>query len=143
MESKLKPKLRDYCTKEFIKFIGFNSLGAMVNFGSRIAFNLFANYAVSVVLAYFMGMATAFFLDKAFVFKQAANKTSRQMVGFAIINVLSLGQTLLFSWLFRSVVFPGIGFAFYPDAVAHLIGIIIPVFTSFLGHKYFSFGVQE
>ena len=32
-----------------------------------------------------------------------------------------------------------VGFEFYPEAVAHAIGVVFPVFTSFIGHKYFSF----
>jgi hypothetical protein len=36
-------------------------------------------------------------------------------------------------------VFPAIGFSFYPEAVAHAVGVIFPVFTSFFGHKYLSF----
>jgi putative flippase GtrA len=36
-------------------------------------------------------------------------------------------------------VFPAIQFTFHADTVAHVVGVVAPVFTSYLGHKYFSF----
>ncbi len=35
--------------------------------------------------------------------------------------------------------FPYISFNFYPEAVAHAIGIAVPTVISFIGHKRFSF----
>jgi putative flippase GtrA len=87
-------------------------------------------------------MVTAFVLNKFFVFKKKDSKrTPRQFFIFVLVNLVAVVQTLLFSLLFRNVVFPAVGFTFFPDEVAHLIGVGLPVFTSFLGHKYFSFKV--
>ena len=138
----MKAKIGDYFTKEFILFLVFSGFAAVVNFGSRIVFSIWLNYVVAIILAYLCGMITAFVLNKFFVFnKRAADKTPRQFGIFVIVNLLAVAQTLLFSLLFRNVILPGLNFTFYPDEVAHLIGVGIPVFTSFLGHKYFSFKV--
>ena len=135
-------KIKDFISKEFILFLLCNGFAAVVNFGSRIIFSLWLEYATSIIIAYICGMITAFTLNKFFVFnKRAANKTPRQFIIFALVNILAVAQTLLFSLLFRDIIFPRLDFTFYPDEVSHFIGVAIPVFTSFLGHKYFSFKV--
>jgi|TARA_B100000315_G_scaffold100179_1_gene92102 putative flippase GtrA len=40
-------------------------------------------------------------------------------------------------------IFPSIAFDFHPHAIAHAAGVAFPVFTSFIGHKYFSFKVDD
>ena len=138
----MKARINDYFTKEFLLFLLCNGFAAVVNFCSRIVFSIWLDYTIAIVIAYICGMITAFTLNKFFVFnKRQASKTPRQFLIFAVVNVLAVAQTLLFSLLFRNVIFPGMNFTFYPDEVAHLIGVAIPVFTSFLGHKYFSFKV--
>ena len=134
-----KPHIKDYFTREFIAFLVCNTFAAGVNFGSRILFSMLVRYEVAIVFAYCCGILTAFTLNKFFVFDAKKGKTGKQLLGFVLVNILGLALTLLFSLLFRNVIFPQIGFSFYPDEIAHFIGIAIPVFTSFLGHKYFSF----
>lgn len=136
---RLVSKFQDYFTPEFVKFFGCSTIAAGVNFGSRILFSLFAPYAIAIVLAYCCGIITAFVLNKIFVFKESKAKTYRQFMMFVVVNLFGLAQTLLVSLLLMGVVFPKVGFTFHPEEVAHLIGVGIPVFTSFLGHKYLSF----
>jgi putative flippase GtrA len=81
----------------------------------------------------------AFILNKIFVFDSKRGNTGKQLFGFVAVSLLGLAQTLLLSLVFRNYAFPAIGFNFYPDAVAHFIGLGTTAFTSFLGHKYFSF----
>jgi putative flippase GtrA len=133
------PHIKDYFTREFIMFFVCNTLAAGVNFGSRILFNKMMPYEPSIFFAFCCGLLTAFTLNKLFVFDAKHGKTGRQLFGFVVVNILGLAQILLFSLLFRDLIFPRIGFTFHPDAAAHIIGISVPVFTSFLGHKYFSF----
>lgn len=139
----MKLKLSDYFSMEFIKFLCCNGFAAVVNFCSRIVINHFTTYITAVVIAYCCGMVTAFVLNKIFVFRGSKHNTGRQFTGFVIVNLFAVAQTVLFSMLFHSYIFPKIGFAFYPDEAAHFIGISIPIFTSFLGHKHFSFGGEK
>jgi putative flippase GtrA len=134
-----KPQIKDYFSREFIAFFMCSTFAAGVNFGSRILFSMAVCYVIAIVFAYICGILTAFTLNKFFVFDAKKGKTGKQLLWFVIVNILGLVQTLLFSLLFRSFIFPQTGFSFYPDEAAHLIGIAIPVFTSFLGHKYISF----
>jgi len=134
-----KPHIKDYFTREFMAFLACNTFAAGVNFGSRIVFSMVMQFEIAVFFAFCCGLLTAFTLNKFFVFHAKHGNTGKQLFGFVVVNILGLGQIYLFSLLFRNLIFPGIGFTFHHDEIAHLIGISIPAFTSFLGHKYFSF----
>ncbi len=58
---------------------------------------------------------------------------------FVIINILAMLQTYVISIGLAKYIFPAISFNYYPETVAHAIGITTPVFSSFLGHKYLTF----
>ena len=45
--------------KEFIMFVAAGGFAALVNFLSRIVFNIWLSFETSVVLAYLVGMVTA------------------------------------------------------------------------------------
>jgi len=134
-----RPHIKDYFTRQFIMFFLCSTFAAGVNFGSRILFNIVVSFEVSVVFAYGCGFFTAFVLNKMFVFDEKQGRTRQQLFGFAVVNVFAFVQTMGFSIFFRSMVFPAIGFILFADEIAHLIGVGVPMFTSFLGHKYFSF----
>lgn len=131
--------LKDYCSMEFIKFLTVSGFAAAINFLSRIIINYFTSYAAAIVLAYFVGMVTAFSLNKTFVFQKGKKNSAKQFMVFTSVNIAAIIQTLVISILFRDYFFPYVDFKFYNDEVAHVIGLSVPAFTSFLGHKYFSF----
>ena len=134
-----KPHIKDYFTKQFILFVVCSTFAAGVNFGSRILFSMAVRYEVAIVFAFCCGLLTAFTLDKFFVFDAKQGKTGKQFIIFFFVNAIGLVLTLSFSLLFRNIIFPAVHFTFYPDEVAHFIGIAVPMFTNFIGHKYFSF----
>jgi putative flippase GtrA len=135
----MQSKLKDFFTAEFVKFFICSALAAGVNFTSRVLLSQYVKYAIAVFLAYICGILTAFTLNKFFVFNRRKGKVSRQFSVFVIVNLLGLVQTMCFTLLFRNVIFTKTGLSFYPDEIAHLIGIGAPMFVSFFGHKYFSF----
>lgn len=135
----MKSKLWDYFSLEFLKFLGVSGFAAGINFVSRIIINHFTGYAVAIVLAYVVGMITAFSLNRVFVFQKGKKKSTKQFMIFALVNGAAIVQTLVISLLLRGYFFPNINFQYHPDEVAHIIGLGVPAFTSYLGHKYFSF----
>lgn len=84
--------------------------------------------------------AYRFFLFKIWVFGATqSSKALRESIWFIIINALALFQTLLISIGLTDYVFSFMQFHFYPEDCAHIIGVLFPVFTSFIGHKYLTF----
>lgn len=133
--------ISDFKSPEFIGFIVCGAVAAAVNVASRIIFDtILQSYIISILLAFIAGLLTGFVLDKYLIFKKSKKATEWQLCAFIAINLIGVLQTVLFSLLFYEIIFPIINWTFYPDTIAHIIGVGIPVFTSYLGHKYISFG---
>lgn len=125
--------------RRFFYFSLAGGTAALVNFGSRIAFSHFMAYALAIVLAYCLGMLTAFLLNRVFVFTDAVTPLRHQALWFVTINVAAVLQTLLVSLLLARWVFPWLGMTFHPEVVAHAFGVVVPVVTSYVGHKRLTF----
>jgi len=126
-------------SQRFIKFIIVGGIAAALNFLSRILFSQFVSFRLAVILAYLVGMITAFILAKRFVFEESQQSTHKQFYYFTLVNGLAIIQIWVVSVGLAEYIFPAINFTFFREEVAHLIGITIPVFTSYIGHKKLSF----
>ena len=126
--------------RQFVIFVFCGGLAACANLGSRWLFSHWLPYAPAIVLAYLVGMLTGYLLFKFFVFSGAhSRRVLRECLWYVLVNVLALAQTLLISLLLARWLFPGIGMTHHGEDIAHLFGVAVPVFTSYLGHKYFTF----
>jgi putative flippase GtrA len=127
--------------RQFVYFIAAGGIAAAVNFLSRIAINTWMPYSIAIVLAYLLGMLTAFVLNRAFVFREATNPIHHQAIWFTIINLFAVLQTLGVSLLLAREIFPLLGFGWHRELVAHAIGVATPIITSYIGHKHLSFKI--
>lgn len=125
--------------KEFFQFLIVGGLAAGINFISRIGFSELVSYRSAIVLAYIVGMITAFILSKLYVFDKSGRHYMEELKDFTIVNIFAVIQVWLISVGLAEYFFPYINFSFYPEEVAHLIGLGIPAVTSYFGHKHFSF----
>ena len=128
--------------KRFALFLFAGGTAALVNILSRIAFNWLMPYEVAIVVAYLCGMTTAYLLNKRFVFASSGRGVASEYTRFALVNLAAVAQVWVISVGLARLVFPAIGFAWHAETVAHIIGVTIPVFTSYLGHKHFSFAAK-
>jgi putative flippase GtrA len=124
---------------QFARFVMVGGLAALANVVSRWAFNFAMPYVPSIVLAYGVGMATAFALNRRFVFAGATRPLHGQLLWFTAINVAALAQTLAVSLLLSRFLLPKLGWTFHPETIAHIVGVVVPVFTSYLGHRHLTF----
>lgn len=129
-------------TRQFTMFLLVGGLAAAVNFGSRIALGTVLNYVPSIVVAFCLGMVTAFVLNRALVFKSASNALHHQAAWFVAINGLAMIQTVLVSLALARWVLPGLGVEKYAETIAHAVGVAVPVITSYFGHKHLSFSAK-
>jgi len=127
-----------------IRFLMAGGLAALVNFGSRFFYNLFVDFSVAVVLAFFTGLTTGFVLNKYYVFTTSRNTVAQEMGWFVFINLLALLQTWGLS-VYLAHLLPQVlpvqdkSGVELSKAIAHGAGVLLPVFTSYLGHKYLTF----
>lgn len=126
-------------SRQFLVFLLTGGFAAAVNFGSRILYNRAMPFSSAVILAYITGMITAFVLAKLFVFKDSRQATHRAAGWFILVNLVAVAQTWAISMLLVKWVLPAMGVTAYTREIAHGIGVVVPVFTSYLGHKHFSF----
>lgn len=123
----------------FIAFILISGFASLANLLARVMFDLVTSYEISIILAFPVGLITAFVLNRMFVFKPAEMAWHGQLARFLLVNLLMLVQIFLISMLFARLVFPAIGMTFHPETAAHAIGLVSPIFTSFWAHKHFTF----
>tara|TARA_B100001939_G_C16805366_1_gene557558 strand:- start:159 stop:560 length:402 start_codon:yes stop_codon:yes gene_type:complete len=126
-------------SSQFKIFIITGGIAAIVNFGSRFIFEIWFTFSLSIIISYICGMITAYILAKIYVFKESRQTQAKSIFYFTCVNILAVSQTWLISVGLAIHIFPSIGFNFYIKEIAHGIGILVPVFTSYLGHKYLSF----
>jgi len=124
---------------EFFQFLIVGGFAAGINFISRIGFSELVSYRYAIILAYLVGMITAFLLSKHYVFEKSGRKYKDELRDFTIVNIFAVIQVWLISVGLAEYLFPYFSFTFYPEEVAHLIGLGIPVISSYFGHKYYSF----
>ncbi len=130
--------------KEFIIFVLCGGMAALANLIARYVLFLFIPYQYAIILAHIIGMIVAFTLFKFFVFVRRQNYgTFREYSGFVLINMLTLLITLGVSLFFAEYFFPYIQMTWYPYDIAHIIGVSVPVISSYFGHKYITFGGKE
>jgi putative flippase GtrA len=125
--------------RQMAAFIATSGAAALANFASRAAFSVFLPFAVAIVAAFCIGLGTAFLLNRRYVFTDGTDTAARQFVRFTAVNLIGLAQTLGISLLLADYVLPSIGWHWHAAEIAHAVGIAVPIATSFLGHKYFSF----
>lgn len=131
--------IKNFISLQFFTFLVTGGTAALVNFGSRIFYNNWFSFSTSIVVAYLTGMITAFILVKLFVFKQSQQSLSKSIVFFILVNVVAVVQTWLISMGLAYYLLPRFHVMQYIKEIAHAVGVIIPVFTSYIGHKRFSF----
>lgn len=125
--------------RQFLIFLITGGTAAGVNFLSRILYNQWVDFSQAIILAYITGMITAFVLARLFVFKRSTQSLHRSVMFFTLVNVLAAAQTWIISMLLASYVLPGLGIDFFNHEIAHAVGVVVPVFTSYIGHKRWSF----
>lgn len=131
--------MKAFMNKQFTLFVVTGGIAAAANFGSRILYNRWVDFSTAVVLAYITGMIVAFLLAKAFVFKESTQSTNKSVMYFIIVNIFAVLQTWLISMGLALYLLPALGIKMYVHELAHAAGVMAPVFTSYLGHKHFSF----
>ncbi len=122
-----------------VRFVLVGGFASCVNLAARVVFNLVTSYEVAIVLAFPVALTTAFALNRAFVFDAGAGNWKRQYWRFFLVNLATLAQILLVSVAFARFIFPALGFRWNAELIAHAIGLLSPIPTSYWAHKKYSF----
>jgi len=121
------------------RFLLAGGAAAAANYGSRFLFSRWVRYEWAIVLAYLLGMTVAFVLMRGYVFNAGDKPPGRQVAIFVAVNLFALLQTLLVSVALVRWVLPSMGVVSRTEAIAHLVGVLVPVVTSYFGHRMLTF----
>lgn len=124
---------------KFGRFLGVGGLAAATNFGSRFAWSLILPFEAAVICAYATGMVLAFILFRLFVFPGSPLPLAVQARNFLVVNVIGASLTFATAFVLVRGLFPLIGFAWHAEAIGHGMAIVVPVATSWIGHRRFTF----
>ena len=126
-------------SKGFFKFIFTGGIAALVNIFTRFIFSFFLNFTLSILFSYLIAMLLAYFLARSFVFKKSKKPFFSSLAVFSLVNLFAICQTLLISLITKEYLSDKILNIQYIYFISHTLGVVTPVFTSFIGHKYLSF----
>lgn len=126
-------------SRQFAVFLLTGGTAAAVNFGSRIVYSQWLAFSPAVLLAYLSGMITAFVLARLFVFTESTQSLGRSAAFFILVNLLAVAQTWAVSMAMLHLLMPALGIERFAMEISHAAGVVVPVFTSYLGHKHWSF----
>lgn len=135
-------KFANLLNRPFIRFALSGGIAAGVNILSRMALSQIANYSAAIVIAYLIGMTTAYFLMKLFVFETSGRSVQQEYLRFGLVNLVALVQVWAVSVILKNYVFNSISFSFHTETIAHVIGVLSPIATSYFMHKHFSFAAR-
>ena len=125
--------------REFILFLITGGAAALINVVSRMGFSIVVRFELAVLLAYGVGMITAYMLARKYVFLSSRISIRRSFAGFALVNLFAVLQTWVVSVGLRNWLLPLLGIVVFRDLLAHAIGVAVPVVSSYFGHKHISF----
>ena len=131
--------VRQFISRQFLVFLLTGGTAAVINFGSRIVYSKWLNFSSAVILAYITGMITAFVLAKLFVFKESQQPVHHSAAFFILVNLVAALQTWAISMGLAYYLLPWMGVTLFVREISHAVGVIFPVFTSYIGHKRWSF----
>ena len=131
--------IQQFMSRQFLSFLLTGGFAAAVNFGSRIVYSNWLNFSSAVIVAYITGMITAFALAKLFVFTESQQPVHHSAAFFVLVNMVAILQTWAISMGLAYYILPWLGVSLFVHEIAHAVGVVFPVFTSYIGHKRWSF----
>jgi len=122
----------------FLIFLLVSGFAAVANVGARVMFGLWFPYLESIVLAFFVGLGTAFTLNRLIVFRDRSGQVHHQAAWFVAVNLFALVQTAAISivlarWVLTPLDLP------YAETWAHMLGVAAPAITSYIAHNRLTF----
>jgi putative flippase GtrA len=121
------------------RFLATGGFAALVNISSRYLLTPVIGFEASVLLAYLIGMITAYLLFRLFVFGSSGRTMVSEAYRFVLVNILALILVWVVSVGLARIVFPAIAFQWHSEDIAHLVAVCVPAISSYIGHLHFTF----
>lgn len=128
-----------YASVQFAKFVFIGGVALALHWAARIVFDMWVSFSAAVILAYGVGMASAFILNRRFVFPKSRQDRQHEILYFVIVNLTAFPFVWLISSALGQRLLPLYVDAELARALGHAIAITTPVFFNFAAHKFLTF----
>jgi putative flippase GtrA len=128
-----------YINAQFGRFLVVGGIALVLHWLSRFVFNWFVGYGWAIVMAYLIGIAAAFLLNRVYVFTYSDQTFEHEALWFFLVNIAAfpmvwsvayvLGDRVLTNWMPQQPAF----------AIGHAVAIVLPTFVNFALHKLITF----
>jgi putative flippase GtrA len=135
----MKTALKRLLSSPFIRFAFSGGLAAGVNILSRLALSQILPYSIAIAIAFLFGMVTAFTLMKLLVFEKTGQRIHHEYLRFCLVNAIAFVQVWAVSIVLAQFLLPALGVHSHDETIAHVIGVLSPIVTSYFLHKHFTF----
>lgn len=131
-----------FYNSQFLRYFGAAFVALIANLISRIFYELFFGFGVSVALGYVSGHFVNFAISQKYIFpKESYKSTKIAFVRFSLVACVGLFvQTFIAIVALNAMQSANMGFEMqWQKLIAHICGIGASFICNFLGHKFFSF----
>lgn len=131
--------IKHFVSVQFLLFMLVGATAATLHWLARYVISIWLSFPLAVALAYFVGIAVAFGLNRKYVFPSSSRPVQKQARDFMVVNLIFFPVVWSASIFIRRFL-NEIGVVLYADGIAHGLAITIPVFMTFLIYKFIAFG---
>ena len=131
-----------FYNSQFLRYFGSAFVALIVNLASRIFYELFFGFGVSVALGYISGHFVNFAISQKYIFPKDNYKSAKiAFVRFSLVACVGLVvQTSIAIFALKILQGADLGLQTqWQKLIAHICGISASFICNFLGHKFFSF----
>lgn len=133
--------IRHFFSAQFLLFLGVGTSAAALNWLTRLVLDNWISFPAAVLLAYVVGMTTAFELNRRFVFPTSPRPVFKQAKVFILINLAFLPVVWGASIFFKALL-DDVGTMNFTEGIAHGLALALPVLITFLIYKFIAFGSE-
>lgn len=131
-----------FYNSQFLRYFGAAFVALVVNLLSRIFYELFFGFGLSVALGYVSGHFVNFAISQKYIFPKDKYKSTKiAFVKFSLVACVGLFvQTFIAIVAINALQGANVGISLeLQKLIAHICGIGASFICNFLGHKFFSF----
>ena len=139
LEARIRQVRRLYLSGQFFRFIVVGGFALLVHWLARILLSNWMSYSAAIIVAYGIGIAVAYTLNRKYVFPLSQQARHREIMIFVAVNLGAFPIVWTLAVFFSDVILANFLSIDVARALGHGAAITTPVFINFAVHKFVTF----
>jgi putative flippase GtrA len=139
IEARIQQIRRLYFSGQFFRFLIVGGVALVIHWLARILLNEWMSFNAAIITAYGVGIATAYILNKKYVFPLSKQARHREVMIFVAVNIGAFPVVWALAVLFGDIILTRFLSVDIARALGHGAAITTPVFVNFALHKFVTF----